>query len=347
MALEKLAATEDCGNAADIAEIKLSALLKALDRTEGIESDLANRLEAMLYLCSHVMGLDDPPGRFAVPLGSAVSRDPIVNFATMLALAKKGELAANEVQHALRLAFSFLVAVQPLADLGVNVPAKWCTKAEKEATRLAGLMQMVGSSSGGGSPGGAAETETKVISEAKRQWERLRRAGAPEIEDVSNLMEMVGLEKVKQKVVDVYNRIQLDKEKAAPDAPDYGVLNFNARFVGNAGTGKTTAAKRYAGFLMGIGVLPSAAVFMEVNSGDLARGHDPIKPLKEDTLATIQAAGGGVLFLDEAPDLIPKPQVSVGFQSCLYNSPVEVSSSPVVLSLVSYPRSCYQQKTRP
>lgn len=67
------------------------------------------------------------------------------------------------------------------------------------------------------------------------------------------------------------------------------------------GTGKTTVARIYADFLKEVGILPGAAV--EMTTGAKLRGGGE-KALKEH-LKKIESAGGGILFVDEAYQLVP------------------------------------------
>jgi replication-associated recombination protein RarA len=69
----------------------------------------------------------------------------------------------------------------------------------------------------------------------------------------------------------------------------------------NPGTGKTTVARLYAKLLQQLGVLPEDSVFVETSGAKLSsKGTSELeKHLKE-----AKEAGGGVIFVDEAYQLV-------------------------------------------
>jgi SpoVK/Ycf46/Vps4 family AAA+-type ATPase len=75
---------------------------------------------------------------------------------------------------------------------------------------------------------------------------------------------------------------------------------FGAALLGNPGTGKTTAARLYAKFLVQVGALPGEH-FLETTGAALA--NDGVSACKAH-IDTILEKGGGVFFIDEAYQLV-------------------------------------------
>ncbi|GFR50032.1 hypothetical protein Agub_g12193 [Astrephomene gubernaculifera] len=124
------------------------------------------------------------------------------------------------------------------------------------------------------------------------QWE----ARAKSSPALSKLLQLTGLAPVKQAMFQLAAMVDLDKERGR----DLGAKQYNVRFYGNPGTGKTTVARMYAELLKELRVLPGAEV-VETSGSELLTGG--VSKLKEQ-LGKLEK--GGVLFLDEAYQLNPK-----------------------------------------
>ena len=124
----------------------------------------------------------------------------------------------------------------------------------------------------------------------------------------SDLNSMIGLENVKQKIVEMNARMKFEKEAAKEDkaakrrlknSKQYGMNGRHFVFYGSPGTGKTQVARIIAGYLYKNGYTKQNKV-IEINGGFLKAGEDS----ETKTKLVIQQAYGGVLFIDEAYSIV-------------------------------------------
>ncbi|KAK4548613.1 hypothetical protein LTR36_009523 [Oleoguttula mirabilis] len=135
----------------------------------------------------------------------------------------------------------------------------------------------------------------KPHSPARAEWESQKELEGASDESLDSLMDMIGLENVKDQLLEIKARVDLSVRQNANLKKE----RFGAALLGNPGTGKTTVARLYANFLTSVGALPGS-FFVESTGSKLANeGVQGCKKMLDD----IKAKGGGALFIDEAYQL--------------------------------------------
>jgi hypothetical protein len=116
---------------------------------------------------------------------------------------------------------------------------------------------------------------------------------------MDELNEMIGLGSVKKQLRTILNTITINMQHPEKD---YG-FSHHMVFAGDPGTGKTTVAKLVAKALYEIGAIPENKC-MEVPASQLIKGY--VGQTGEHVEAVMQSALGGVVFIDEAYELMVK-----------------------------------------
>ncbi len=213
-------------------------------------------------------------------------------------------------------------AIVALVKLNQSLNVKYETVQEPEKKTKATIGNVQGNSKKK-----AASDVKKVKSDPKKS-----RAAVYYKEAMDELNAIIGMDDLKKEVEKFVVNIEMMRKKEAQ-----GIKNdkqtMHMLFVGPPGTGKTTIARIIAKLLYGMGIL-SKGHCVEARRKDLISGY--IGQTAGKTFDVIHSAIGGVLFIDEAYSLNPRPQ---GFeQEALdtLNQEMEENRKDLVVILAGY-----------
>ncbi len=119
---------------------------------------------------------------------------------------------------------------------------------------------------------------------------------------LTELNDMIGLSSVKEQMEKLKSIILMNKRRKEIGLAE-SCSSLHAVFMGSPGTGKTTVAKLYGKMLKELGLLSSGHVVTKTRSSLMGQNY---ASEQEKTIAAINEAKGGVLFIDEA-HLLYKP----------------------------------------
>lgn len=114
------------------------------------------------------------------------------------------------------------------------------------------------------------------------------------------LENLIGLTSVKEEVLKLQLRLELEKKQELQGRKNKSTYNMHMFFTGNPGTGKTTVARIITGILYNLGYIKENKC-VEVGKQDIVGQY--LGQSAQKANAAIKAALGGVLFIDEAYSL--------------------------------------------
>lgn len=121
-------------------------------------------------------------------------------------------------------------------------------------------------------------------------------------EILSEFDDMKGMERVKSQIRSIARSVELNRRRAQTNRGQSKVLNIHIAITGNPGTGKTEIAKRLGRIFKAMGVLSKGHV-VERERKTLLDSMANSAGVNMDK--AVDEALGGVLFIDEAYNLIP------------------------------------------
>lgn len=122
----------------------------------------------------------------------------------------------------------------------------------------------------------------------------------PTLEEAKYKLEsIIGIKELKSFIANVENNYKVQKIREKLGLPT-SYISLNMIFAGNAGTGKTNAARITFEYLNALGILKKG-IFKEVSKADFVT--DNVNETAKRTNDIINSALGGVLFIDEAYSL--------------------------------------------
>lgn len=148
------------------------------------------------------------------------------------------------------------------------------------------------------------------------------------------LNRMVGMEKVKAIVYEIYALLQVSRMRQEIGLSQSSQV-YHMIFKGNPGTGKTTIARIIAKLFQKMGVL-SKGHLIEVERADLVGEY--IGHTAQKTRELVKKAMGGVLFIDEAYSLARGGEKDFGKEAIdTLVKHMEDSKNQFILILAGYP----------
>jgi len=146
---------------------------------------------------------------------------------------------------------------------------------------------------------GPAKAPAATEASVAKQEAPVKKQSVEEI--MTELDALIGLKKVKDRIREYIDYVSYLQYRADEGLEDKGELRLHSVFTGNPGTGKTTVVQLLGRIYQSMGLLSKGHVHT-VESSDLIAGY--IRQTGGLTKKAIEAARGGILFIDEAYSLV-------------------------------------------
>lgn len=149
----------------------------------------------------------------------------------------------------------------------------------------------------------------EIYCKANSKVYKLNEYTTPTLEEARyKLNSIIGIKELKEFIYNVQNnyKVQNIRERLGLTTSK---ISMNMIFAGNAGTGKTNAARTTFEYLNALGLL-SRGVFKEVSKADFV--SENVNETAKKTMEVVNSAIGGVLFIDEAYSLCESEEDKVG-----------------------------------
>ncbi|MGG7176493.1 AAA family ATPase [Clostridium paraputrificum] len=151
--------------------------------------------------------------------------------------------------------------------------------------------------------------DNEIYCKANNEIFKLNDYSVPTLEEARyKLDSIIGMKDLKDFIVNVQNNYKVQKIRERLGLKT-SQISMNMIFAGNAGTGKTNAARVTFEYLNALGIL-SRGVFVEVSKADFVTENS--SDTAKRTIDIINSAIGGVLFIDEAYSLCESEDDKIG-----------------------------------